>query len=62
MNKTNEPRIRYYFYRQKECCPGNIDTEGNDCTLYPESLVCFGSPRPIHYPINTVFCSIEKGY
>jgi hypothetical protein len=46
-----DPRIRYYFYRQS-------DEQGTDVNL----LSCYGVPTPAHYPAGTVWCQGPDGY
>lgn len=58
MLNLNDPRIRYYFYRQTSCTPGaSCDPDGNQTTL-----TCSVAPRPVHFPADMVFCSVEDGY
>lgn len=54
----NDPRRRYYFYRQNDCTPGaSCDADGNQ-----EQLQCSVEPRPIHMPSSQVYCFVEDGY
>jgi hypothetical protein len=46
-----DPRIRYYFYRQS-------DEQGTDVNL----LSCYGVPAPAHYPSGTIWCQGPDGY
>jgi hypothetical protein len=62
MLQDNDPRIRYYFYRQNACTPNSVDEEGNGCPTDPERLFCSTQPKPSHYPGSMVFCSVENGY
>tara|TARA_R110000787_G_scaffold279936_1_gene390339 strand:+ start:6646 stop:8337 length:1692 start_codon:yes stop_codon:yes gene_type:complete len=62
MLQDNDPRIRYYFYRQNACTPNSVDEEGNTCPTDPERLFCSTQPKPSHYPGSMVFCSVENGY
>jgi len=62
MLNDNDPRIRFYFYRQNACTPGNVDENGVACDPDPESLFCSTQTRPAHYPGSMVFCSVEDGY
>lgn len=61
MNKMltlDDPRIRYYYYRQTDCTPGaSCDPDGNQTTL-----TCSVAPRPTHFPADMIFCSVEDGY
>ncbi len=57
MNTTNDPRIRYYFFRQTGCTPGaSCDPDGNE-----ETLQCSLQTAPAHYAGFT-FCYLEDGY
>ena len=58
----NDPRLRYYFYRQVDCTPGNFDSEGNSCNASPSLLDCSWSIRPPHYTGYMVYCSVASGY
>ncbi|MFP2996180.1 SusD/RagB family nutrient-binding outer membrane lipoprotein [Spongiivirga sp. MCCC 1A20706] len=57
MLDNNDPRIRYYFYRQQNATPG-ADAAPNE-----ETLACSLVPPPPHY-INGGFtyCSVPQGY
>lgn len=59
MSTTNDPRIRYYFYRQNDCTPGApCDAEGNE-----ETLQCSLQTAPTHYlDGGFTFCYLENGY
>ncbi|HLZ15866.1 MAG TPA: SusD/RagB family nutrient-binding outer membrane lipoprotein [Cyclobacteriaceae bacterium] len=46
-----DPRIRYYFYRQQ-------DTPGTDVN----AIACVGLPPPAHYPAGTAWCQGPGGY
>jgi hypothetical protein len=48
MLQDNDPRIRYYFYRQNACTPNSVDEEGNTCSTDPERLFCSTQPKPSH--------------
>lgn len=57
MNNMNDPRIRYYFYRQVEFVPGQ-EVAADEATL-PCSL----STAPAHYIAGGYsFCSLPNGY
>lgn len=62
MVKTGDPRIRYYFYRQSDCTPGAIGVDGTECPGDQVKLQCSVSPRPIHFPPDMIFCSVDDGY
>ena len=62
MLNDNDPRIRYYFFRQNECTPGNVDANGVSCDASPEQLFCSTQPAPSHYPGSMVYCSVADGY
>lgn len=48
----NDPRLRYYFYRQE------TNTNSATITQYP----CIAFPRPTHYAPTDIFCRIGQGY
>jgi hypothetical protein len=56
MLDNDDPRIRYYFYRQVGSTPG-VDAPANATTL-PSSVQ---SP-PSHYPSTMVFSGVAQGY
>lgn len=62
MVKNNDPRKRYYFYRQVSCTPGNVDADGVMCPASPTALFCSNQSRPVHYPASMTFCSVAEGY
>ena len=51
-NANNDPRTRYYFYRQRT----NFG-EANE-----SSMQCINSAPPAHYPAGTPFCYLISGY
>lgn len=52
-----DPRIRYYFYRQFDCTPGN------GCEINQQELSCSVEPAPAHYVAgNFSFCNLPDGY
>ncbi|MDC8005590.1 SusD/RagB family nutrient-binding outer membrane lipoprotein [Aureisphaera galaxeae] len=58
MLELGDPRMRYYFYRQNDCTPGaSCDPDGNQVTLN-----CSVAPRPVHFPNDMIYCSVEDGY
>ncbi len=62
MVDNTDPRIRFYFYRQRECTPGNIDENGVYCSINQQDLPCSVDAAPPHYPSDMVFCSVANGY
>jgi len=56
MNSSNDPRIRYYFYRQTDAVPGIDGTPPNE-----ETLQCSLQTAPTHYAGFT-FCGVSNGY
>lgn len=64
MIESNDPRIRYYFYRQNDCTPGaTCDPDGDG-----QTLSCSLISPPAHYVSNPngnfgdIFCFLEDGY
>lgn len=57
MDTTNDPRIRYYFYRQSNAVPGQ-EIPPNE-----EELTCSLQTPPAHY-VNGgfTFCNLPNGY
>lgn len=56
MLDSNDPRLRYYFYRQNSTTPGAGTTEPDE-----ETLACSLVIPPPHYDGFT-YCSVENGY
>lgn len=56
MSENNDPRIRYYFYRQNEVTPGQ---DGSEPAL--ETLQCSLQEPPAHYD-GFPFCGLPNGY
>ncbi len=57
MDTTNDPRIRYYFYRQRPAVPG-AEIDPNE-----ETLRCSLETPPQHYVDgNFTFCWLDNGY
>lgn len=52
----NDPRIRYYFYRQVNQTPG-ADGPPNQ-----QNLPCSTQSKPNHYPAGMIYCSVGQGY
>ncbi len=58
MLDLDDPRRRYYFYRQNDCTPGApCDPDGNQVTLN-----CSVAPRPVHFPADMAYCWVADGY
>ncbi len=58
MLNNDDPRRRFYFYRQNDCTPGaSCDPDGNQ-----ETLQCSVEPRPVNVPTDQVYCFVEDGY
>jgi hypothetical protein len=62
MVDNNDPRKRYYFYRQVPCTPGNVDSNGVMCAPSATALFCSTQSRPTHFPASMTFCSVAEGY
>lgn len=58
MLNLNDPRIRYYFYRQVDATPG-ADADPNE-----EDLACSLVVPPPHFTDNgfDIYCSVPNGY
>ena len=57
MQNLGDPRMRYYFYRQRDCTPGaSCDPDGNE-----QQLPCSVQTAPVHYG-DGFFCYLEDGY
>lgn len=63
MLEKEDPRIRYYFYRQVDGTPGALDIDGNEVDPNEEELACSLATPPDHF-INGGFtyCSVDNGY
>jgi len=46
-----DPRLRYYFYRQRNTIPTDINV-----------LPCLNAEKPSHYPGYMPFCALTSGY
>ena len=59
MDTHNDPRLRYYFYRQTDCTPGSsCDPDGDEQTLQ-----CSVQSAPAHYISGGfTFCYLDNGY
>ena len=62
MFNDDDPRRRFYFFRQNSCTPSSTDENGSACPADPERLFCSTEARPGHYPGSMVFCYVEAGY
>jgi len=56
MMVRNDPRIRYYFYRQESATPGAAGEPANE-----ELLACSLATPPAHYD-GFIYCSVPNGY
>ena len=57
MDATSDPRIRYYFYRQREAVPGQ------EIPADEQDLKCSLQFAPVHYVSGGyTFCSLPHGY
>ena len=61
MLQNDDPRIRYYFYRQTGATPGALDVNGNPVDPNEETLACSLVVPPPHYD-GFVYCSVDNGY
>lgn len=61
MLQNDDPRIRYYFYRQADGTPGAIDVSGNPVPPNEETISCSLFTPPAHYD-GFVYCSVDNGY
>jgi hypothetical protein len=62
MLNDNDPRIRYYFYRQSICTPGTIGADGVMCATNQPQLQCSVQAKPPHFPSNMTYCNVNGGY
>ena len=61
MLQNDDPRIRYYFYRQANGTPGATDVDGNAVPPNEETISCSLFTPPAHYA-GFVYCSVDNGY
>jgi hypothetical protein len=61
MLENDDPRRRYYFYRQQTGTPGGLDVDGVEVPPNEEELACSLVIPPPHYD-GLVFCSADAGY
>ncbi|MBO0590427.1 SusD/RagB family nutrient-binding outer membrane lipoprotein [Cellulophaga sp. E16_2] len=58
MNTTEDPRSRYYFYRQNERTPGSVGVAADEVTL-----ACSVTSAPAHYVTGGyAYCSLPDGF
>jgi len=63
MLETDDPRIRYYFYRQSNAVPGALDVNGVAVPPNEEDLACSLVVPPQHYlDGGFTYCSVNNGY
>ncbi len=55
MLNKQDPRLRYYFYRQSDATPGA------DAPADEENLACSSATPPLHYD-GFVYCFVPEGY
>ena len=61
MLQNDDPRIRYYFYRQANGTPGALDVNGDAVPPNEETISCSLFVPPPHYA-GFVYCSVDNGY
>ena len=61
MLQNDDPRIRYYFYRQADGTPGANDVSGNPVPPNEETISCSLFTPPPHYD-GFIYCSVDNGY
>ncbi len=63
MLEKDDPRIRYYFYRQVDATPGANDINGDSVDPDEELLACSLVVPPQHYiDGGFTYCSVDNGY
>ena len=63
MLENEDPRIRYYFYRQVDGTPGALDVDGDPVDANEETLACSFVTPPQHYiDGGYTYCSVDNGY
>ncbi|NHF58244.1 SusD/RagB family nutrient-binding outer membrane lipoprotein [Flavobacteriaceae bacterium TP-CH-4] len=63
MLDNDDPRIRYYFYRQSNGTPGALDVNGDPVDPNEETLACSLVVPPQHYlDGGYTYCSVDNGY
>lgn len=61
MLQNDDPRIRYYFYRQADGTPGALDVNGDAVPPNEETISCSLFTPPPHYD-GFIYCSVDNGY
>ncbi|MEO0572621.1 MAG: SusD/RagB family nutrient-binding outer membrane lipoprotein [Bacteroidota bacterium] len=62
MLENDDPRIRYYFYRQADGTPGALqDVGGDPVPANGQTIACSLFTVPPHYA-GFVYCSVNNGY
>lgn len=61
MSMNDDPRRRYYFYRQQTGTPGALDIAGVEVDANEEELSCSLVVPPTHYN-GFIYCSADAGY
>lgn len=61
MLENDDPRRRYYFYRQQCGTPGGVDCNGVEVEPNEEQLSCSLVIPPAHYD-GFVYCGADAGY
>ncbi|GLU43836.1 SusD/RagB family nutrient-binding outer membrane lipoprotein [Allomuricauda sp. NBRC 101325] len=61
MGELGDPRMRYYFYRQTDGTPGDVDVNGDAVPVDEEALACSLYVVPDHYA-GYPYCSLPNGY
>ncbi len=63
MLQKDDPRLRYYFYRQVDGTPGALDINGDPVDPNEETLACSLAGVPQHYiDGGFIYCSVDNGY
>jgi len=63
MDMSDDPRIRYYYYRQTDATPGSNDVNGDPVPPNEETLDCSLQTPPAHYVSGGFpFCTLDNGY
>ena len=63
MDTSDDPRIRYYYYRQTDGTPGSNDVNGDPVPPNEETLDCsLQSPPPQYIAGGFPFCTLDNGY
>lgn len=64
MDTTDDPRIRYYYYRQTDGTPNAFDVNGDFVPPNEETLDCSlqSTPPPQYAAGGFPFCSLDNGY